>query len=297
MPEQIELECVSCEKTFEPAPNGGFCPDCDTPHPDHDRPDEESDDSDADDSVEESIDEWADEEEEADDDADEESDEPAADADEEDDADDAASEEDVEVEYEEDDDESADEAATVDCGSCGSSVDASASFCPDCGAELGATDDESDSLEACPDCGNSVDDESFCPDCGTHLDPIRDGETPDEGEAPDESDADASDDGTPETVTLVVGGEEHTFGDGDTFGRQDADWLDDLVAAAGGREAATYVSGDHLEFSVEDDGVYVRDVSTNGTKRNGTDLEGETAQLEDGDVLELAGRAEVEVKL
>src|SRR6056297_125234 len=34
MSDDATLECVSCETTFDPAPNGGFCPDCDTPHPD-----------------------------------------------------------------------------------------------------------------------------------------------------------------------------------------------------------------------------------------------------------------------
>lgn len=258
MPEQVELECVSCETSFEPAPNGGFCPDCDTPHPDYEPQDDESDEAADDEEVAEesgdSIEEWA---------GDEEADEEA---------------------------EEADDAAEVSCGSCGEAVDPDAAFCPHCGAEIGAEEEEEDEsdepeLSACPDCGTSIDDEAFCPNCGTHLDPIRAGEEPSD-------DADA-----PEEVTLVVAGERYTFGDGDTFGRQDATWLDDLVQACGGREAVTYVSGEHLEFSVEDDGFYVTDISTNGTKRNGTDLDGRSEKLEDGDVLELADRAEIEVEL
>ncbi len=278
MPGQVELECVSCESEFEPAPNGGFCPDCDTPHPDYDLQDDADDES-ADDEETESADEESAEEESAELEYEEDESADADDAD--DDADDAGAAE------TEDEDADADE---IECGSCGSAVDASMSFCPDCGSELGADDDgdetEEREIAACPDCGTSIDGESYCPDCGTHLDPIR------ESAGSDDGDADDADE-----VTLVVAGESYTFGDGDTFGRQDADWLDDLVAACGGREAATYVSGEHLEFAVEDDGVYVTDISTNGTAHNGTDLDGDTAKLEDGDTLELADRADIDVEL
>ncbi|WP_254766640.1 FHA domain-containing protein [Salinilacihabitans rarus] len=271
--EQTELTCVSCDTTFDPAPNGGFCPNCDTPHPDYEM-----------DSVDESDDETAAEDEEAD-----------ADADGGDDADAESTDAEEEAEPEAAaDDADADE---IKCDSCGATADADASFCPDCGSELGAedadgSDDESESesvseseeaatLDECPDCGTEVDGEVYCPSCGTHLEPYRSGE----------ADVDARE------VTLVIDGESYTFGDGDTFGRQDADWLNDLVEAAGGREAVTYVSGDHLEFSVEDDGVYVTDVSTNGTALNGEDMDGATEKLADGDTLELAGRAEIDVQL
>jgi len=45
MSDQSELACVSCETAFDPAPTGGFCPDCDTPHPDfeHGEADDEGD--------------------------------------------------------------------------------------------------------------------------------------------------------------------------------------------------------------------------------------------------------------
>lgn len=305
MPEQIELSCVSCGTSFDPAPNGGFCPDCDTPHPDYDggSTDDAADDGESE-SMEAEFDESEDVAEGSDDaadDADEEPEVDGADEDEELDEDDATDDESEESETDEVDEEletdeadeelDADDAAEdedegeepseLECSSCGTAVDESMSFCPDCGTEVEA-DDEPE-LSACPDCGNAVDDESYCPDCGTHLDPIRDGQEP------------ADDD--PEDVTLLVDGESYTFGDGDTFGRQDAEWLEDLVAACGGREAVTYVSSDHLEFAIEDDGVYVTDVSTNGTKHNGTDLDGDEAKLEDGDTLELADRAELEVKL
>ena len=32
---QNQLECVSCEQSFDPKPYGGFCPNCDTPHPNY----------------------------------------------------------------------------------------------------------------------------------------------------------------------------------------------------------------------------------------------------------------------
>lgn len=99
------------------------------------------------------------------------------------------------------------------------------------------------------------------------------------------------------TITLVVNGRRYSFGDGDTFGRRDGPWLDDLIAAADGHEEIPYISGDHLEFSVEDDGVYVIDVSRNGTTLNGTDISGEKARITDGDTLVLADRARIGVEL
>lgn len=108
-------------------------------------------------------------------------------------------------------------------------------------------------------------------------------------------------DGPPGTgrgeITLVINGRRYSFNDGDTFGRRDGPWLDDLIAAADGHEEIPYVSGDHLEFSVEDDGVYVHDVSRNGTTLNGTDVSGEKARITDGDTLVLAGRAKIGVEL
>lgn len=303
MPEQIELSCVSCDTSFDPAPNGGFCPDCDTPHPDYDGGDSDDDGDDGDEPVEAEFDEDEDVPEEADDESEAETDdddtetgddESPDDADEDvadvdDDTDDETDDDEIDVDVDDDDEPDEDDEPANDdleCRSCGTSVDESMSFCPDCGTEV--TVDDEPELSACPDCGYSVDDESYCPDCGTHLDPIREGQEPADDESADDE---------PDAVTLVIDGEEYSFTDGDTFGRQDADWLEDLVAACGGREAVTYVSSEHLEFAIEDDGVYVTDVSTNGTKHNGTDLDGDEAKLEDGDTLELADRAELEVKL
>lgn len=284
MPEQTgqsELECVSCDTTFDPAPTGGFCPDCDTPHPDFGVDEDGSDD--ADDGTDESA----------------------------------------EVEYDESETESAD----------GDSV----AFCPDCGADLAdavASDgDESGDLDACPDCDRAVTDESYCPDCGTDLDAARaeadaddaeadesaedestaDDEAADEedhaeaedaesddddAEADEEADADEADEeDAAEPITLVIGGESYGFGDGDTFGRQDEAWLEDLVSEAGGSDDVAYISSEHLEFSVDEDGAFVRDTSRNGTKLNGTELDGDETELSDGDTLELAERAEITVEL
>lgn len=322
MAEQTEFSCVSCETTFDPSPNGGFCPDCNTPHPDYEAPsDDDADSSDDDsepvDNAEDDVEVEYDEEDEAETDADDE--------------DEAEAETDADGDDTEDD---ADEPATVECQSCDSSVDASAAFCPNCGEELEEADeseaDDPVELTECPDCGNSVDEESFCPGCGTDLDAIResgdvdeagdeepadeagDDETSDEDVADDDTgddeaaDDEASDDeGTdddasdevPTEVTLEIDGEPYTFGDGDVFGRRDEEWLADLVSASGGREEARYLSSEHLEFSVEDDGIYMTDVSTNGTKLNGTAMDGSEEKLEDGDTLELAGRAEIDVTL
>lgn len=276
MPEQTgqsELECVSCDTTFDPDPTGGFCPDCDTPHPDFG-------------------------------------------VDDEDDAEDDGTDESAEVEYDESEGDAAD----------GVSV----AFCPDCGADLAdavASDGEgSGELDACPDCGRAVTDESYCPDCGTDLDAARaeadaeddtsaadedestaddaapedDAETADdepEDDSGDEADADDDDAADTEPITLVIGDESYGFGDGDTFGRQDEAWLEDLVAEAGGSDDVAYISSDHLEFSVDEDGATVRDTSRNGTKLNGTELDGDETELADGDTLELAERAEITVEL
>ncbi len=337
------LTCVSCDNTFEPAPHGGFCPDCDTPHPDFGRPEAEDDadaEQDPDDGEADSADDGATED--ADEAADVDEDEPAADdedaddldadaeetdevaesevdadeaeeavddeadhldeADDESDLDDAGDlddeadgagaddeseveDDESEVEDDESDDTEADgDDGTAECGSCGASVDADASFCPECGSELGDDENEPEELSACPDCGTDVDDESYCPSCGTDLDAVRDRLGESDGDAPRE-------------VTLVVDGDSYTFGDGDTFGRQENDWLESLVSASGGREEVKYISSEHLTFSVEDDGVYVTDTSTNGTSLNGEDLDGDRTELEDGDELELAGRATVRVEL
>lgn len=255
MSEQSELSCVSCETTFDPTPNGGFCPNCDTPHPDFGHDEEIGD--------EESVDEH---------------------------------------------ESTADEepAETVDSDT----IDAP-SFCPDCGfdltGDLGADPESVDSdIRACPDCGRSVTDESFCPDCGTDLDELRQAasddaeetEEADEREPPETAESDESEPASvPDAVTLVVNDEEYDFEDGDSFGRRDDGWLQDLVEVSGGSDEVSYVSSEHLEFSFEDDGVFVVDVSRNGTSLNGTSLDGGKAKLSDGDTLTLAERAEIDVEL
>ncbi|AFZ73274.1 double zinc ribbon domain-containing protein [Natronobacterium gregoryi] len=319
MPEQVTLSCVSCDTSFEPGPNGGFCPNCDTPHPDYtgggadeaedgdeeaeatgvefdeaedvdDADESQVDDSGGDGADDEDGPDGSDEKEAVDetepdavdeggetDETDEGADEVEAEADEGADADGGIDTE----------DEPADDGDTTEsCHSCGAAVDPDMAFCPDCGAKL--EEDDEPTLDACPSCDYEIDDETYCPSCGLHLDPIRDGEVfPPADDATD----------VPETVTIAVNGEEYTFEDGDTFGRQEGEWLEDLVEASGGRDEVTYVSSDHLEFTVEDDGIYVVDVSTNGTKHNGTVIDGESARLEDGDTLELADRAKIEVRL
>lgn len=285
MSQQTELECVSCDTAFDPGPTGGFCPECDTPHPefDHQTPDE---------SEGETADATAD---------DAPADDPAA----------AASEP---------------AASTGDPAGGAAAAQAGPSYCPDCGTSLSDVTERPGAADAwdCPDCGRTVTDESFCPDCGTDLEAARagadagegaadtaaaraEGTSPAEGTAEDEDveeaeteitgDAEAAAAGTPGTVTLVVNGEPYAFRDGDTFGREDEAWLEDLVKAAGGSDALSYISGEHVEFSIEDDGVYVTDVSRNGTMLNGRDLDGGRAEVEDGDYLTLSGRAEVQVRL
>ncbi|WP_226004271.1 double zinc ribbon domain-containing protein [Natrinema salinisoli] len=321
MAEQTEFSCVSCETTFDPSPNGGFCPNCNTPHPDYEAP--SGDDADSSDEESETVDDATDAEDDVEVEYDEEEE---AETDGDDDA-----EADTDGDDAEDDgaEPGEDEPATIECQSCDSTVDASAAFCPNCGEELEEEDeseaDEPVELTECPDCGNSIDEESFCPSCGTDLDAIResggvddagdeeaadeagddegndeaddaDDETADDEASDDEASDDEADD-VPTEVTLEIDGEPYTFGDGDVFGRRDEEWLADLVSASGGREEARYLSSEHLEFAVEDDGVYVTDVSTNGTKRNGTAMDGSEEKLEDGDTLELAGRAEIDVTL
>jgi len=119
---------------------------------------------------------------------------------------------------------------------------------------------------------------------------------PEETREPEVSD-DAEPEAVPESITLVVNGEGYTFEDGETFGRRDDGWLQDLVEACGGSDEVSYVSSEHLEITIQDDGVYVADVSRNGTALNGSPLDGGEAKVEDGDTLTLAERAEIDVEL
>jgi hypothetical protein len=100
-----------------------------------------------------------------------------------------------------------------------------------------------------------------------------------------------------DSVTLVVNGERYQFDDGETFGRRAEPWLDDLVEAAADENKVSYISSQHVQFSIEGTDAFVTDVSTNGTRLNDTTLEGSTEQLEDGDTLDLAGVATVDVEL
>ncbi|AGB16493.1 FHA domain-containing protein [Halovivax ruber XH-70] len=296
MSDDATLECVSCETTFDPAPNGGFCPDCDTPHPDFEvATDEESEDDGS---------------------TGDETDEAAGDAD-------AASADDGTSEG----DDSASSDSISYCPDCGTDIDdavtdgdgdgeldacpdcgravSTESYCPDCGTDLGearaaaAEDDEADDAEAdadtdsadeAPDADES--DEADGEDADAD-DEDADADDADDGEADDGADDEA--DSAP--VTLSFGGESYDFDDGDTFGRQDEPWLETLVDESGGSDDVAYISSDHLTFSVDEDGVTVTDTSRNGTALNGEDLDGDEAELEDGDTLTLAERAELTVEL
>lgn len=271
MSDQAELKCVSCDETFDPAPTGGFCPDCDTPHPDFEHGEAEG---------------------EA---------QAAAGA-----ANDAEDEE---------SDVADDDSAPVSAG-------ASPSYCQECGAEIVANAASSAAATVeCSSCGGTVaESASYCPDCGAEVEAGEEAEeSEDSGTEPaaetDASDADAVDaetemvtstaktpeptsgDAVPDEITLVVNGERYTFEDGDTFGRKDEVWLEDLVVAGGGADELSYISSEHVEFSIEEDGVYVTDISRNGTLLNATELDGGTEKVSDGDFLTLAGRAEVEIEL
>jgi hypothetical protein len=98
-------------------------------------------------------------------------------------------------------------------------------------------------------------------------------------------------------VTLELNGTSYSFADGETFGRREAPWLDDLKMACDGHEEIPYVSSDHVEFTAEDGEVYVEDLSRNGTKLNGRELDGQRATLSDGDTLVLADRAKIGIEL
>lgn len=292
MSDQSELTCVSCETAFEPTATGGFCPDCDTPHPEfeHGEAEAEEDGETGDEATDDGVaggDETA-----------------SADAE-------APSYcRDCGAEIAGDDAPTA--AATTECADCGRTVAADASYCPGCGTELetdeagesaaepadGADEAAGDADESAVEATESTGDADA--DEGTPVSeaetavtgaatPEPNGQTPEPGS--EESDA------VPDEVTLVVNGEGYTFEDGDTFGREDEGWLEDLVVAGGGSDELSYISSEHVEIDIEDDGVYVTDVSRNGTLLNSTEMDGGTERVEDGDFLTLAGRAEVEVRL
>lgn len=313
MSEQTALDCVSCETTFDPSATGGFCPDCDTPHPDFGHSTVEDDDP----------------AEEADTDGDEPEESTTDEADGSESVDEADGSESVDEttgeptpstesagteapgEQTTDDPEQSDSEPAAEGDDPAVSPDDVPTHCPECGAAILGTDEAADDsdpasgdeLSACPDCGRDVSDEAYCPDCGTDLDAHRNQEG-DEDETSEERPTDhreteavTNEDRVPtDSITLVVNGEGYEIADGDTFGRADEEWLDDLVVASGGSEGVSYVSSEHLTFSFEDDGVYVTDHSRNGTMHNGTDLDGGRTRVEDGDYLTLAKRAEIKIE-
>ncbi|MFW5999955.1 MAG: zinc ribbon domain-containing protein, partial [Halorubrum sp.] len=76
------------------------------------------------------------------------------------------------------------------CPSCGESVPAGASFCPDCGADLGDPDDPA----YCAECGEAFDDDDrFCSNCGAS----RSGGVPDASERSSSRPERSSDAGSP----------------------------------------------------------------------------------------------------
>jgi hypothetical protein len=202
MSQQGQLKCPSCDNSFEPTSNGGFCPDCDTPHPDFDH--------------------------------------------------------DGDVDTEEDGTESADGGAH-------------------------AEEEAAESVNEDADAGEETAGEETA------------GEVSSSSEADTETSSDSGDEF--DAATLVVNGERYRFDDGDTFGRRSDCWLDDLIEAAGGKDEVVYISGEHLKFSIEEETAYVEDVSRNGTALNGTLLKGDRAEIEDGDSITLAKRAELQVEL
>ena len=257
MPDKLECVATGCDTKFDPEPNGGFCPDCDVPHPEYDPADDGEDTGDApkaaatadtgsagDDSGAESFEEWA--------------------------------------------GENAGTEHTADSvGSTDDSVgDADSSDDPFGKPADASASEEADSADDSLDEADSSDD-PFGKPADASASEAADATGDDESEPDPETAAE---------VTLLVNGNPYRFGDGDTFGRQDEDYLEDLVTACGDPDEASYVSGDHLEFSVRADGIYVIDVSTNGTSHNGTALDGGEAKLEDGDTLELAERVTIDVE-
>ncbi len=266
MSDQSELTCVSCETAFEPAATGGFCPDCDTPHPEfeHGEAEAEEDGETGDGATDDGV---ADGDETA----------SAAEAE----APSYCRECGAEVA-----DDASTTAATTECADCGRTVAADASYCPGCGTELESDEAEESAGDADADEGTPVSEAETNVTAGATPEP--NGQTPEPGSG--------ESDGVPDEVTFVVNGEGYTFEDGDTFGREDEEWLEDLVVAGGGSDELSYISSEHVEIAIEDDGVYVTDVSRNGTLLNSTEMDGGTERVEDGDFLTLAGRAEVEVR-
>jgi hypothetical protein len=96
-------------------------------------------------------------------------------------------------------------------------------------------------------------------------------------------------------VTLVINGDRYHFADGETFGRRPGPWLDDLRLACDGEKELAYLSSEHVKFAEEGEDVFVADLSQNGTKLDGIDLDGDMEELSDGDTLILADRAKIRV--
>lgn len=278
MSSQSQLECVSCKQSFDPEPYGGFCPNCDTPHPDYEIAESSGNSSARENSNNNSQQDltecW-----------------------------DCGAEVDASNQFCTNcgvdlDDEPKDappqppQPKLTDCPSCDADIDSSASFCPECGSELSEDMEEGQSKELteCPDCGTSVDNESFCMNCGTDLDEIRDSRESSSVDGKTISDS-------TDQPSLIIAGESFRIEDFNTFGRQNEDSISALVDAAGGQDKVKRISREHLEFNVSGNRVSVTDISRHGTDYNGRSIDGEKVKLSDGDILTLADVADIEVNL
>lgn len=234
-----------------------------------------------------------------------------------------------------DDEEDADELEAFDCPSCGTELDADASFCSSCGEDVSEYDPTSedeaaeDELSECPSCGNDVGPtDSFCADCGENLDAHRGEDEEDEDTLDacpscgnDVTPEDSFCPGCGEDLEALRGGED----DDDETESPEAEpavTYDSLVLATRGEEIvvsdgdtigrelrriitesggdqdeAVRIHREHVRFVREDGQFVLEDLGRNPTRLNNIDMEqGDRKPVGPGDEIDLSGVIAIEVR-
>ncbi|WP_226013609.1 restriction endonuclease [Halomicrobium salinisoli] len=151
-------------------------------------------------------------------------------------------------------------------------------------------------LSKCPSCNGDIKDEhSYCESCGEYLTPYR---TPDivaqnkrETRIEIEKDDEPSD---PDEVILKTRGRKFAAENGDTVGRK---LREILISSGESRNRALRVHREHIGFVNENREFYIVAIGTNPTRLNEQELDqGEKAEINPGDTIELSGVISINVE-
>lgn len=179
----------------------------------------------------------------------------------------------------------------VECPDCGSIIDADASFCLDCGAELETEESAKPEIEcsAC-DGGKIPEGGDFCISCGEERGGDDDGPADESEPESDETEPIPTD--PDPSMRLVTEVDEHQIvDDGTVVVDNNSFGLDaryDAVDIGASETDAKTISREHLMFSVDDGEVILTENGRNETTYNGSELsDGEEVTLADGDKIGL----------